>query len=180
MGSGVSVQIPQTKAIQSFLCLSSAAPKPTRMDRTCCSSSDNVCCVFSCVWLMATPWTVAQQAPLSIEFSWQEYWSRLLFPSPGDLPNSGIEPESLVSPALAGGFFTTGAIWEIVVPHKLTRAWILIDEHNHALGFCSQGVRDCFQVAGGEQDLEDARKRENCQQRRSWGIIDKIKNSGKD
>ena len=147
MGSGVSVQIPQTKAIQSFLCLSSAAPKPTRMDRTCCSSSDNVCCVFSCVWLVATPWTVAHQTPLSIEFSWQEYWSRLLFPSPGDLPNSGIEPESLVSPALAGGYFTTGAIWE---------------------------------GAGGEQDLEDARKRENCQQRRSWGIIDKIKNSGKD
>ena len=83
----------------------------------------------------------------------------MLFPSPGDLPNSGIEPESLVSPALAGEFFTTGTIWEIVVPHKLTRAQILIDKHSHALGFCNQGIRDCFQVAGGEQDLEDARKR---------------------
>ena len=52
----------------------------------------------------ATPWTVARQAPLSMEFSGQEYWSGLPFPLPGDLPNPGIEP---VSPALADGFFTT-------------------------------------------------------------------------
>ena len=42
----------------------------------------------------ATPWTVAHQAPLSMEFSMQEYWSGLPFPSPGDLPNPGIEPRS--------------------------------------------------------------------------------------
>ena len=54
-----------------------------------------------------TPWTVALQAPLSMEFSWQEYWIRLPFPPPGDLPNPEIEPVSLVSPALAGGFFTS-------------------------------------------------------------------------
>ena len=42
----------------------------------------------------ATPWTVAHQAPPSMEFSRQEYWSGLPFPSPGDLPNPGIEPES--------------------------------------------------------------------------------------
>ena len=47
------------------------------------------------------------QAPLSVEFSRQEYWSRLLFPAPGDCPDWGIEPTSLVSPALAKGFFTT-------------------------------------------------------------------------
>ena len=52
---------------------------------------------------VATPWTVAHQAPLSLEFSRQEYWSGLPFPSPGDLPNPGIEP---MSSALAGGFFT--------------------------------------------------------------------------
>ena len=51
-----------------------------------------------------TPWTVAHQVPLSMEFSRQEYWSGLPFPSPGDLPDSRMEP---VSPALAGGFFTT-------------------------------------------------------------------------
>ena len=54
----------------------------------------------------ATSWTVALQAPLSIGFPRQEYWSGLPFPSPGDLPDPGIEP---ASPALAGGFFTLGA-----------------------------------------------------------------------
>ena len=51
-----------------------------------------------------TPWTAAFQAPLSMGFSRQEYWSGLSFSPPGDLPNPGIEP---ASPALAGGFFTT-------------------------------------------------------------------------
>ena len=51
---------------------------------------------LSCVRLLATPWTVAYQAPLSLGFSRQEYWSGLPFPSPGDLPNSGIKPESPV------------------------------------------------------------------------------------
>ena len=50
--------------------------------------------VLSCVWLFATPWIVACQAPLSMEFSRQEYWSGLPFPSPGDLLNSGIETGS--------------------------------------------------------------------------------------
>ena len=49
---------------------------------------------LSCVWLFATPWTVAHQAPPSMEFSRQEYWNGLLFPSPGDLPDPGIEPGS--------------------------------------------------------------------------------------
>ena len=49
------------------------------------------------------------QAPLSMGFSRQEYWSRLPFPTPGDLPNPQIKPGSLASPALAGGFFTTSA-----------------------------------------------------------------------
>ena len=49
---------------------------------------------------MRVPWTVARQALLSMEFSRQEYWSGLPFPSPGDLPQAGIEPVSLVSPAL--------------------------------------------------------------------------------
>ena len=48
----------------------------------------------SCVWLFATPWTVAYQAPPSMGFSGQEYWSGLLFPSPGDRPNPGIKLES--------------------------------------------------------------------------------------
>ena len=61
---------------------------------TCCSS----------VQLFATLWTVAHQAPLSVEFPRQEYWSGLLFPIPGDLPDPGIEPKNSVSPALQAGF----------------------------------------------------------------------------
>ena len=64
---------------------------------------------FGHVWLFATLWTVAHQTPLSMGFSRQEYWSGLPFLSPGDLPNWGIKPASLLSPALASRFFTTAA-----------------------------------------------------------------------
>ena len=57
--------------------------------------------------LFGTPWSVAHQAPLGMEFSRQEYWSCFPFLSPGDLPNPVIKPKSLVAPALAGGFLTT-------------------------------------------------------------------------
>ena len=59
---------------------------------------------FCRVQLFAILWTVARQAPLSMGFPSQEYWSGLPFPPPGDLPDPGIEP---MSPALAGGFFTS-------------------------------------------------------------------------
>ena len=62
---------------------------------------------LSCVWLFATSWTVACQAPLSMGFPRLEYWGGLPFPTPGDLPDPGIEPTSLVSPAQAGRFFIT-------------------------------------------------------------------------
>ena len=58
-------------------------------------------CLISLVQLFETPWTVACQAPLSMGFSRQEYWSGLPCPLPGDLPSPGIEPVSLMSPALA-------------------------------------------------------------------------------
>ena len=67
---------------------------------------------FSHIGLFETPRTVAHQAALSMGFARQEYWSRLLCPPPGDLPDPGIELVSLMSPALAGGFFTTSATWE--------------------------------------------------------------------
>ena len=54
-----------------------------------------------------TPWTVLCQAPLPMGFSWQEYWSGLPFPPPGDLPDPDIKPMSSASPALAGRFLTT-------------------------------------------------------------------------
>ena len=67
---------------------------------------------FNCVRPLATLWTVALQAPLSMGFSRQEYWSGLSFPSPGDPPNPGIKPSSLMPPALTGVFFTTSATLE--------------------------------------------------------------------
>ena len=80
---------------------------------------------LSCVQLFVTLWTVAHQAPLSMKFSRQEYWSGLLFSTPEDLPDPGIEP---ASSALAGKFFTT------VLPEKpksqdtciqiLTQLWV--------------------------------------------------------
>ena len=60
------------------------------------------------VRLFVVPWTVTRQAPQSMEFSRQKYWSGLSFPPPGDLPDAGIKPVSLAPPALAVGFFTTG------------------------------------------------------------------------
>ena len=66
---------------------------------------------FSRVRLFATLWTT-HQAPLSMGFPRQEYWSGLSFPPPGDLPDPGMEPASLTSPALAGGFLTASATWE--------------------------------------------------------------------
>ena len=62
--------------------------------------------VCSVVSNSVSPWTVAQQVPLSMEFSRQEYWRGLPFPTPGDLPDPGVEPAAPVSPASAGGFFT--------------------------------------------------------------------------
>ena len=67
------------------------------------------------VWLFATLWTVACQAPLSMGFSRQECWSGLPCPPPGDLADPEIEPRSLMFPALAGGFLTSSAIWEAPV-----------------------------------------------------------------
>ena len=79
------------------------------------------CCMlshFSDVQLFVSPWSVACQAPLSIEFSRREYWSGLPCHPLGDLPKPGTEHTSLMSPALAGRMFTTSATWE-----ALGRSW---------------------------------------------------------
>ena len=76
------------------------------------ASSREPVCVLSHVQLFKTPWTVIRQAPLSIEFPRQEHWSGLTFPSPRDLHDAGVKPASLVSPAVAGRFFTPGTTWE--------------------------------------------------------------------
>ena len=71
------------------------------------NNSVYVCSVAQSCLTFATPWTVACQVPLSMEFSRQEHWSGLPFPPPGDLSGSWIQPTSPVSPELADGFFTT-------------------------------------------------------------------------
>ena len=72
----------------------------------------------------ATTKPVASQTDLSMGFSRQEYWSGLPFPTPRDLPDPGIEPMSLVSPALAGRFFTTSTSWEAIdTIHKIDNKW---------------------------------------------------------
>ena len=63
-------------------------------------------CMCSVTFDSWIPWTVTRQAPLSMKFPSQEYWRGLPFPLPGDLPDPGIKPESPMSPALAGRFFT--------------------------------------------------------------------------
>ena len=91
--------------------------------RPACSSgvawAHCVCVCLSCPTLV-TPLTVARQAPGTMEFSRQEYWSGLPFPIPGDLPNPGIEPISLESPALAGGSFTTAPPGKPLWDHYLS------------------------------------------------------------
>ena len=67
---------------------------------------------FSHVLFFAILWNIVHQAPLSMGFSWREYWSGLPCPPPGDLHDPWIEPTSLMFPALAGGFFTTSTTSE--------------------------------------------------------------------
>ena len=91
-----------------------------------------------------TPWTVACQAPLTIEFPRQEYLSGLSFLSPGDLPDPRIEP---VSPALAGRFFTTGVnyprqsfVSELIKEEDIIASQIFPSERTYA-GSCFQTLR---------------------------------------
>ena len=76
-------------------------------------------CVLSRVRLYVTPWTIAHQVPLSMEFSRQEYWSGFPSPTPGDLSDSGIKPTSLESSALPSGFFTTAPTGKPLYVHKI-------------------------------------------------------------
>ena len=76
-------------------------------------------CLFAENQICPTLWTEVCHTPLSKGFSKQEYWSRLPCPPPGELPDPGIKPVSLMSPALSGEFFTTGTTWllQYKIPH---------------------------------------------------------------
>ena len=71
--------------------------------------------IASVVFDFVTLWTLALQAPLTMRFFRQEYWSGFPCPSPGDLPNPAIKPVSLMTPALTVGFFTTNVTWEALL-----------------------------------------------------------------
>ena len=79
---------------------------------------------FSRVQLFVTPWTEVCQAPLSMGFFRQEYWSGLPGPPPGDLPEPGIQPMSLMSPTLAGGILTISTTCEA---HVMESQWELAE-----------------------------------------------------
>ena len=93
---------------------------------------------LSHVLLFETPWTVARQAPLTRWFSQQEYWSRLPFPTPGDLPDPGFEPVFLVPPTLAGGFIIT------VQPRKIIV--LLVESLGFSIYNILSSVNRAFQV----------------------------------
>ena len=127
-------------------------------------------CVYVFSWISrvrhsATPWTIARQAPLSMGFSRQEYWSGLPCPPPGDLPDPEIEPGSPAAPSLAGGFFTHWATWEGPDESQAASGWctvasppltpILTTPRNvpkHlSLTICSEGQPSVIRVSGREK-----------------------------
>ena len=124
-------------------------------------------CVFVCVqslshvWLFVTPWTVARQAPLSMGFPRQEDWSGVPFTTPGDLLNPGIEPESLVPPALAGRFFTT------VPPRKPHKATILQQQQRKFCLYFTGQTKD--QEAGMYNGNHSLGKSTGVRERRLFG-----------
>ena len=109
---------------------------PTQLQQMCVSRT------LSCVRLCVTLWTVAHQAPLSMEFSRLEYWNRLPFPPAGDLPNPGIEPASLMSPALAGRFFTTSATWEAMYIYILLQNLLHRKQHDSHQFTCGMVTKE--------------------------------------
>ena len=97
--------------------------------------------IYECVVCsVVTPWTAAHEAPLSMGFFRQEYWSGLPFPPPGDLLNSGIKPVSLMSPVLADRFFTTAP------PGKPTASIIFFGTQGPTPVKCG---REPYKVQGG-------------------------------
>ena len=114
---------------------------------------------FSCVWLFATPWTVALQAYLSMGFSRQEYWSGLPFSPLGDLPNSGIKPTSLMSSDWRVGslpLVPSGKHMVVIGLHYTPRRHRLPNVRNSYWSFC---LFPCEELASSHlsRDWKDER-----------------------
>ena len=132
-----------------FICSIQKLGIPSNVQKSWSSLQRNVLCCAQSLQLhpsWGTLWTVAGQAPLSMGFSRQEYWSGLPCPPPGDLPNPGIKPRSLRSPALAGRPFTTSATGEAQQGNP-TQQWKrrTADAYNN-LDPVSVGHRDVLQM----------------------------------
>ena len=127
---------------------------------------------FSSVWLFATPWTVACQAPLSIGFSRQEYWSGLPCPPPGDLPDP--RDRTCVS-CTAGGFFTTEPSRKPESPRRLVKT----DCRTPSLGFLTQsfwaGAKDVHvQQVPGEVDAPGSTRWKSLPSVYSYSILARL------
>ena len=98
---------------------------------------------FRHVWFFATSQTVAHQAPLSVGILQAKYWSGLPCPPPGDLLNPGIEPRSLMSPALVGALFTTSITWEALRYKKYNRRKLYAKKKMPPCQGGSRGTSEC-------------------------------------
>ena len=117
------------------------------------SHSDIVPSCFSHAPLFATVLTLALQAPLSMGFFRQEYWSRLPCPPPGYLPNPGIQPTSLRSLALAGRFFTTSATWKAQLRYSSSKKFSLLPHlPTDSISFSSVSIND-FRRSNGKTQI---------------------------
>ena len=92
-----------------------------------------------CIRLFVTLWIVSHQVLLSMGFSRQEYCSELPRPPPEDLPDPGIKPASLMSPALARGFFTTSATWEAHIKFKKKKTKLIYRDRKPISGCLGTG-----------------------------------------
>ena len=103
-----------------------------------CEWSGCCCLVAKSCWILETPWTASHQAPLSMGFPRQDYWSGFPFPPPGDPPRPGIEP---MSPALAKQVLYHSATWEALVnPYALSLFTVRLFQtyFSNAVKFCSE------------------------------------------
>ena len=98
-------------------------------------NSECVLCAQSCPTL-CNPMTIAPPGSCVWDFSRQEYWSGLPFPTPGDLPDPGIKPPSLALPALAGRFFSTSTTWEAHISLQEPKLWLysVVSKERNTLG----------------------------------------------
>ena len=126
---------------------------------------------FSHVRLFATPLTTSLPGSSVKGFSRQEYWSVLPYPSPGHRPNPGIEPSSLISPALAGGFFTTNTTWKAPIKLALWPKVLLVfplslPSYNHPPSLQKQDIPLCHPTSYPEhclryKNLEHVKQKDN-------------------